>query len=135
MCWYTCGTMTTYQHILIISDNFEIVFRWALFGPKTAMEIKRSCTIWWFSETWFFLNTPRPSLQLWDEIICRTNCNCLVFHLEFSVYRSFKHTIGWINFWIKLSSLIHRSIEIPAFFMFSFIPPTISLETIRQFTS
>ena len=29
--------MTTYQHTLIISDNFEIVSLWALFGPKTAV--------------------------------------------------------------------------------------------------
>ena len=29
--------MTLYQHILIISDNFEIVSLWALFGPETAV--------------------------------------------------------------------------------------------------
>ena len=29
--------MTTYQHILIILDNLEIVSIWALFGPETAV--------------------------------------------------------------------------------------------------
>ena len=36
-CWYTCWIMTTYQHILIILDNFKIIFIWALFGPGTAV--------------------------------------------------------------------------------------------------
>ena len=37
-CGYICGIMTTYQQILIILDNFEIIFIGALFGPGTAVE-------------------------------------------------------------------------------------------------
>ena len=34
-CGYVCGIMTTYQQILIIVDNFEIMFIGALFPPRT----------------------------------------------------------------------------------------------------
>ena len=33
---YVCGIMTTYQQNLMILDNFEINFIWALFPPGTA---------------------------------------------------------------------------------------------------
>ena len=36
-CGYICGIMTTYQQILIILDNFEIIFIGALFPPGTAV--------------------------------------------------------------------------------------------------
>ena len=36
-CGYICGIMTTYQQILIILDNFEMIFIGALFPPKTAV--------------------------------------------------------------------------------------------------
>ena len=32
--------MTTYQHILIILDTFEIIFIGALFGPGTAVSLQ-----------------------------------------------------------------------------------------------
>ena len=34
---YICGITTTYQQILIILDNFEIIFIGALFPPGTAV--------------------------------------------------------------------------------------------------
>ena len=36
-CGYRCDIMTTYQQILIILDNFEIIFIGALFPPGTAV--------------------------------------------------------------------------------------------------
>ena len=36
---YICGITTTYQQILIILDNFEIIFIGALFGPGTAVRL------------------------------------------------------------------------------------------------
>ena len=36
-CGYICGIMTTYQQILIILDNFGIIFIGALFPPGTAV--------------------------------------------------------------------------------------------------
>ena len=35
--------MTTYQQILIILDNFEINFIWALFPPETAVVAVAVC--------------------------------------------------------------------------------------------
>ena len=36
-CGYICGIMTTYQPILIILNNFEIIFIGALFPAGTAV--------------------------------------------------------------------------------------------------